>query len=270
MFTRAKARKSRPSASNSTSAPEQSVAENENSRPPEVDRVVHLRGEPESTELSTKRRNKMSFSTPNVRAEKPVRRSKRLSGEAERRDGSPQHKVRRKDEAQVEHSKRPREIKRPPESQRTPLRPQAQTDEDHSATKIALPFADTPVIRKNKAMREGNSRKGERRSSLGLRGRRASSLIDSGNSNGELFTTRYCEGRQLLMETLALPHCEVEVADFYKHIESEGLTEPRRMRQLLTWCATRAMSTQPWGSPHAHPEYEDQSARLAGEHSSGN
>jgi kinetochore protein Mis13/DSN1 len=64
---------------------------------------------------------------------------------------------------------------------------------------------------------------------------------------------------------LALPHSEVEVADFYKHIESEGLTEPRRMRQLLTWCATRALSEQPRGSPHAQPEYEDQSARLAGE-----
>jgi kinetochore protein Mis13/DSN1 len=47
-------------------------------------------------------------------------------------------------------------------------------------TKIALPFADTPIIRRNKEMR-----KGERRSSLGMRGRRASSLIDSGTSNGE-------------------------------------------------------------------------------------
>lgn len=88
-------------------------------------------------------------------------------------------------------------------------------------------------------MREGKSDKGERRSSLGLRGRRASSLIETGNSN-------------------ALPHREVEVQDFYKHIESEGLPEPRRMRQLLTWCATRAM-----GEKSAGGEFEDQSARMA-------
>lgn len=47
------------------------------------------------------------------------------------------------------------------------------------ATKITLPFADTPIIRRNKEMRDN------RRSSLGMRGRRASSLIDSGKSNGD-------------------------------------------------------------------------------------
>ena len=50
-------------------------------------------------------------------------------------------------------------------------------------SKIALPFADTPIIRRNKAMR---AESGQRRSSLGNRGRRASSLIDSGRSSGEL------------------------------------------------------------------------------------
>ena len=49
-------------------------------------------------------------------------------------------------------------------------------------TKIALPFADTPIIRRNKEMRKGSD--SSRRSSLGMRGRRASSLIDSGTSNG--------------------------------------------------------------------------------------
>jgi kinetochore protein Mis13/DSN1 len=51
------------------------------------------------------------------------------------------------------------------------------------ATKIMLPFADTPVINRNKEMRKA-SKDGHRRSSTGLRGRRASSLIDSGMSNG--------------------------------------------------------------------------------------
>ncbi|MCJ1461647.1 hypothetical protein MMC07_000244 [Pseudocyphellaria aurata] len=92
------------------------------------------------------------------------------------------------------------------------------------ATKIALPFADTPIIRRNKEMRKGGGN-GDRRSSLGMRGRRASSLIDSGKSN-------------------ALPHDEVDSSEFYKHIES-GLPEPRRMRQLLTWCGTRALGEKP-------------------------
>lgn len=52
------------------------------------------------------------------------------------------------------------------------------------ATKIALPFADTPIIRRNKEMRDN------RRSSLGMRGRRASSLIDSGKSNGDFVSYR--------------------------------------------------------------------------------
>lgn len=190
MFTRAKARKSRPSTSKITSIPEQSVAEKGHGRPLEVDNVVQRYEEPASKEPPKKRRNKMSFSTPNARAENPVRRSKRLSDEVERRDGSPQqqqqqHKVRRKDEAQAEDSKRPQEIKRPPERQKTPLPTRVNVEDDASATKIALPFADTPVIRKNKAMRERKSGKSERRSSLGLRGRRASSLIDTGTSNGE-------------------------------------------------------------------------------------
>ncbi|KAL9129420.1 MAG: hypothetical protein Q9217_002125 [Psora testacea] len=93
------------------------------------------------------------------------------------------------------------------------------------STKIALPFADTPIIRRNQEMRRGVAT-GSRRSSLGLRGRRASSLIDTGKSN-------------------ALPHDEVESAEFYKHIESEGISEPRRMRQLLTWCGTRALGNKP-------------------------
>ena len=58
-----------------------------------------------------------------------------------------------------------------------------QTDLSKDVTKIALPFADTPIIRRNKEMRKGGG-DGSRRSSLGMRGRRASSLIDGGKSNG--------------------------------------------------------------------------------------
>ncbi len=57
-------------------------------------------------------------------------------------------------------------------------------------------------------------------------------------------------------EALAMPHDDVEPKEFYKHIES-GLPEPRRMRQLLTWCGTRALIEKPSISS------EDSNARLA-------
>lgn len=131
-------------------------------------------------------------------------------------------------------------------------------ERSRDATKIALPFADTPVIRRNKEMRKGADT-GHRRSSLGMRGRRASSLIDGGKSNGRRWISDIVEdwgpvadGRE------ALPHDEVDIAEFYKHIESDGLPEPRRMKQLLTWCGTRALGEKPGFSS------EDSNARLAG------
>lgn len=103
----------------------------------------------------------------------------------------------------------------------------ASLERDPNATKIALPFSDTPINNRNKEFRKkGGSGKGEgRRSSMSMRGRRASSLIESGHS--------------------ALPHREVDAAEFFKHIEAEGLSEPRRMKQLLTWCGERALSEKP-------------------------
>ena len=97
------------------------------------------------------------------------------------------------------------------------------TEETGQASKITLPMSDTPIINRNKEMRKKGT--GNRRSSLGSRGRRASSLIDSGQT--------------------ALPHREVKPSEFYKHIEAEGLPEPRRMKQLLTWCGERALSEKP-------------------------
>ncbi|KAK4121020.1 hypothetical protein N657DRAFT_665756 [Parathielavia appendiculata] len=92
---------------------------------------------------------------------------------------------------------------------------------------IALPFSDTPIINRNKEFRKKGAASGSRRSSLGIRGRRASSLIDNGHS--------------------ALPHREVDPSEFYKYIAAEGLSEPRRMKQLLIWCGERALSEKP---PH--------------------
>lgn len=95
------------------------------------------------------------------------------------------------------------------------------------ATKIKLPMSDTPIINRNKEMRKKGGAGGSRRSSLGSRGRRASSLIESGQT--------------------AIPHREVSTAAFYKHIEAD-LLEPRRMKQLLIWCGERALSAKPRGT----------------------
>ncbi|GAB7340375.1 hypothetical protein MBLNU457_6819t1 [Dothideomycetes sp. NU457] len=103
---------------------------------------------------------------------------------------------------------------------------QPRTDKKRRMTKIDLVFAETPVIRRNKEMRK-TSGDGHRRSSSGIRGKRASSLIDAGTSN-------------------AVPHSEVNTMEFYKHI-SQDLTEPRRMRQLLVWCGNRALPPKPSG-----------------------
>jgi kinetochore protein Mis13/DSN1 len=108
-------------------------------------------------------------------------------------------------------------------------------DTSNQPTIITLPFSDTPVINRNKEMRKQN--KGTRRSSLGLRGRRASSLIENGHS--------------------AIPHREVEASEFYKHIEADGLSEPRRMKQLLTWTGERELGEKP-----SHGEANDLSEQA--------
>jgi kinetochore protein Mis13/DSN1 len=66
----------------------------------------------------------------------------------------------------------------------TPAPAPQPASEDDKTTKIALPFADTPIIKRNKEMRKASA-DSNRRSSSGMRGRRASSLIDEGRGNGE-------------------------------------------------------------------------------------
>lgn len=111
-----------------------------------------------------------------------------------------------------------------PRADATPVAPPPPpSTEPESAERVALPMSDTPVINRNKEMRKKGAT-ASRRSSLGSRGRRASSLIEMGHT--------------------ALPHREVGTGEFYKHVE-EGLPEPRRMRQILTWCGERALSEKP-------------------------
>ncbi|EAW09923.1 Mis12-Mtw1 family protein [Aspergillus clavatus NRRL 1] len=243
-FTRLPSKKSRPSV-DAVPVPEKPDAGTEN--PPPQQR--------------TPRRGRPPKKKPEVQPEGGAGtevREKRAEGASKRQTRGSMRGTDAAAETQSESATRPSTRKRddiesvPKEKKRRKGRPSKSDVQERNGfvspepqqsgtAKITLPLADTPVIQRNKEMRkEAKGEKGSksRRSSLGMRGRRASSLIDSGASN-------------------ALPHKEVGTADFYKHI-ADGLPEPRRMRQLLTWCATRALSEKPKG---ARPE--DASARLA-------
>ena len=144
-----------------------------------------------------KRSSKKSLGSPNATAaanEGKVgkRRSARHSGEHEKENTDPpplQVKKRRKSPPSSE-VKDDQGINGTSATEKNHPSPEKQPDQqEHTqpveisfdATKIALPFADTPRIQRNKDMRKTNA---ARRSSLGLRGRRASSLIDTGKSTG--------------------------------------------------------------------------------------
>ena len=141
--------------------------------------------------------------SPEVSKEPPRRRSKRISENHEQAVTEAIVETRGQDD-------RLESITAPtagPDSVATPKRPHAeeQSNQGHSPvaamvmdgqelqggkerrlTKIPLPFADTPIIHRNKEMRKTGAEQ-SRRSSSGMRGRRASSLIDSGTSNGTCF-----------------------------------------------------------------------------------
>jgi kinetochore protein Mis13/DSN1 len=102
-------------------------------------------------------------------------------------------------------------------AQETPLAAQSNGDRHVNDTSVPLPLTDTPMIRRNQEMRKSMANTADRRSSLGLRGRRASSL-------GNGFT--------------AIPHPEIDPSNYIKHISAE-LPDPQRMKQLLAWCARR-------------------------------
>ncbi len=147
-------------------------------------------------------RKKTSISATQIESAdtKNRRRSARLSGDREQLEVRPKPtesttSKRTKKSAPVE-KERKKQTTPAPEAEhegnrafkgiQTPTQGELQVAKkrDPNAQRIMLPFADTPVITRNKEMRKG-SKDSHRRSSTGLRGRRASSLIDSGMSNGE-------------------------------------------------------------------------------------
>ncbi|KAL8786136.1 MAG: hypothetical protein Q9195_008340 [Heterodermia aff. obscurata] len=243
IFTRSKKAKAAAAATEPAPVPE--TIQEEEIRPPPAKKTRKKQAAPDATasqkdeqpQQPEKRRRSARNSGGSVDPEPPpVQVKKRRTKGKEPSTPAPVSESRPETEPQEPQAAVPAEI------------PSIQNEE---VTKVALPFADTPIIRRNQEMRANS---GQRRSSLGNRGRRASSLIDSGKSNGKHpHRTRWEIGDR---DLVALPHEGVDTREYYKHIES-GLPEPRRMRQLLIWCGTRALGEKPSFSA------EDSHAKLA-------
>ncbi|KAK5017476.1 hypothetical protein LTR60_001921 [Cryomyces antarcticus] len=210
---------------------------------------------PEEPKRAPKRRRSARLSGDNNEHSTEV--DKLTTAKAESTDESAKENQAQNEDPFVAHSKTPGEFNGDSMNLVAPGS-ELHVEKRRDPTKIALPFADTPVIRRNKEMRK-NSGQTSRRSSSGMRGRRASSLMDSGTSNGGHQEFHYNGEMAIKAEddldytetdcpdTTAVPHAEVETSEFYKHI-SQDLPEPRRMKQLLTWCGTRALPEKPSGS----------------------
>lgn len=81
---------------------------------------------------------------------------------------------------------------------------------------VPLPPTDTPVITRNRQLRD----KVSRRSSLGLRGGRGSSSFDKGEPS--------------------YPHSSISHTHFYKHLPPER-PEPQKTAWFISWCGKRAL-----------------------------
>ncbi|CAH0053082.1 unnamed protein product [Clonostachys solani] len=197
-------------------------------RPPKEAKVIAEIPEEEATPVVTKsttRKSTRRKASEDVMPEEPAPKIQKTTTRRSTRHASEDVAVVEEVRAERTHTNgasngRGRKKGKPTKAARGPEMVPVQEQAVQSA-QITLPMSDTPIINRNKEMRKKGS---NRRSSLGSRGRRASSLIESGQT--------------------AIPHREVNPAEFYKHIE-EGLTETRRMKQLLTWCGERALAVKP-------------------------
>ncbi|KAK6440558.1 hypothetical protein LTR95_003225, partial [Oleoguttula sp. CCFEE 5521] len=106
------------------------------------------------------------------------RKSKRLSDEG---DASSPHKAAHA-RSHAKHDRSPSPAFRPVTVEKKRRKLAERGEEEERTTRIALPFADTPIITRNKDMRKAGGET-SRRSSSGMRGKRVSSLLDEGRGN---------------------------------------------------------------------------------------
>lgn len=198
------------------SIPEEKVAKpTPKPKPTRRREVLPSSPEPAPVKAPARRKKSMAAVDPESSDTQNRRRSARISGDRNSLEMRPKSvepllpkRTGRKAAPDPQKRQKQKQVTPAPEEHPTHAFAGAQTpthhdsngakERDPNAKRIMLPFADTPVITRNKEMRKGN-KDGHRRSSTGLRGRRASSLIDSGMSNGECKTTisavRTAQGR---------------------------------------------------------------------------
>jgi kinetochore protein Mis13/DSN1 len=144
----------------------------------------------DAPKTTRKPRGKLPMSPEDNAATKTGRRPKRAFQEI--KSPSPQRTSHA--QPQVNHDRspspglRPVTVKKKRQTERHT--PAAAPEAEDKTTKIALPFADTPIIKRNKEMRKASA-DSSRRSSTGMRGRRASSLIDEGRGSGKFTFSLY-------------------------------------------------------------------------------
>ncbi|KAG8968143.1 hypothetical protein FRC03_008496 [Tulasnella sp. 419] len=130
---------------------------------------------------------------------------------------------------------------KPLEPLRTPTNVATSSNGLHATTSmVPLPVRDTPLISKNREMRKEKTER--RKSSMGARSARVSESFGAG--------------------IVATPHAAVESSSFYTHISPE-LPEAIRIRQLLVWCAHRAVSAStPDGPSSKLPSLSASQSRI--------
>lgn len=122
--------------------------------------------------------------SPETGSKRQTRANAKTTPADETPPGSATRSTRSRDQTETLTVEKKRKKGRPSKSKPRERNGFVSPEPQESGTKITLPMADTSVIQRNKEMRTEKSKKGSRRSSLTMRGRRASSLIDSGESNG--------------------------------------------------------------------------------------
>jgi len=169
-------------------------------QPPSEDAQSAIAGPATQKKKKPRRTLPVSPDTARVQKEVPRRRSQRLSSDRSQAnqlrnnvDPSKHDMAPSVIDKTISTPKQP--VEAPPAPEQSPVIENGrQTEGLHVEKKprltIPLPFADTPVIRRNKEMRKQGADQ-SRRSSSGMRGRRASSLIDAGASSG-MFSSLIC------------------------------------------------------------------------------
>jgi len=192
VFTRLRTKKAKGKTPDA--APESEAAAGASAPVPEAQPAQQLPPTDEHApkEANQPPRKKVRKTLPASPEPTPRRRSKRLSGNSPVRDQAPAttSKPATESQSQQRHPATPppastNDENVAPAAEGSPALDQGELTihKKRGPAKIPLPFGETPVLRRNKEMRKLSAEK-SRRSSSGMRGRRASSLIEAGSSRG--------------------------------------------------------------------------------------